>query len=81
MLAGDGEVLQLEGDADVVDTALEARDGTTLRSVQAKTRVEPYVWRPGELGRVISSWLSGSPGDDERFDFVTDGHLGARRYQ
>jgi hypothetical protein len=30
---------------------------------------------------VISSWLSGSPGDDERFDFVTDGHLGARRYQ
>jgi hypothetical protein len=76
MLAGDGEVLQLEGDADVVDTALEARDGTTLRSVQAKTRVEPYVWRPGELGRVISSWLSGLPGDDERFDFVTDGHLG-----
>lgn len=60
----------------MVDAALETRGGTALRSVQAKSRVEPYAWRPRELARVIAKWLSGSPGHDEYFDFVTDGHLG-----
>lgn len=75
-LAGEAELLQLEGNTDVVDAALETGDGTALRSVQAKTRVEPYVWRARELAGVISEWVAGPPSDGERFDFVTDGHLG-----
>jgi hypothetical protein len=76
VLAGEAEVLQVEGDRDVVDAALSDTDDIVLRSVQAKTKQEPYTWKPGEIAEVIQSWLAGGPGDGERFDFVTDGSLG-----
>lgn len=76
VLAGEGELLQVEGDRDVVDAALSGIDGVVFRSVQAKTKQEPYAWRPREITKVIKSWLAGSPADGERFDFVTSGSLG-----
>lgn len=76
VLAGEGELLQVEGDEDIVDAALSGIDDIVLRSVQAKTKQEPYTWKPGEISQVIKSWLAGSPADGERFDFVTDGSLG-----
>jgi len=76
VLAGEGELLQVEGDRDVVDAALSGIDDVVFRSVQAKTKQEPCAWRPGEIAKVIKSWLAGSPDDGERFDFATNGSLG-----
>lgn len=76
VLEGKAELLQVEGDSDVVDAALEAADQTVLRSIQAKTKLEPYVWRPGAIASVVKSWLAGEPSAEESLDFVTDGHLG-----
>jgi hypothetical protein len=76
VLAGEGELLQVEGDYDVVDAALSGIDDVVLRSVQAKTKQEPYTWKPGEIAKMIKGWLAGSPADGEHFDFVTNGSLG-----
>jgi hypothetical protein len=43
VLGGEGEVLQVEGDKDVVDAALSDIDDVALGSVQAKTKQEPYT--------------------------------------
>lgn len=59
VLGGEGDVLQVEGDKDVVDAALSDIDDVVLRSVQAKTKQEPYTWKPGEVAQVIKSWLMG----------------------
>ncbi len=75
VLDGVAEVLQVEGDTDVVDAALEVK-GEPVRSVQAKTRAEPYVWGPAEIADVITEWLAGPVAEAEHFDFVTDGSLG-----
>ncbi len=69
-------MLQVEGDSDIVDAALEDADQTVLRSVQAKSKLEPYVWRPGAIASVIKAWIGGERSADESLDFVTDGHLG-----
>lgn len=77
VLEGKAELLQVEGDSDIVDAALEGADQTVLRSVQAKSKLEPYVWRPGAIASVVKDWLAGERSADEGLDFVTDGHLGA----
>jgi hypothetical protein len=76
VLSGEAETLQVEGDHDVVDAAMSGADDVVLRSAQAKTKQEPYTWKPGEIAKVIKSWLVGPPADGERFDFVTNGSLG-----
>ena len=47
-----------------------------MLSVQAKTKAQPYRWTPKELTDPIVAWLGSTPGDSERFEFVTDGTLG-----
>ncbi len=76
VLEGKAELLQVEGDSDIVDAALEDADQMVLRSVQAKSKLEPYVWRPGAIASVVKAWLGGERSADESLDFVTDGHLG-----
>jgi hypothetical protein len=76
VLEGKAELLQVEGDSDIVDAALEDADQTVLRSVQAKSKLEPYVWRPGAIASVVKAWIGGERSADESLDFVTDGHLG-----
>jgi hypothetical protein len=76
VLEGSAATLVLEGDADVVDAALESDTGQVVASTQANTKIEPYVWGPRELAEVIAGWLATGPSADERFDFVTDGSLG-----
>lgn len=61
LLEGGGEALVLEGDADIVDAAVERAIGRPSRHVQAKTKVEPYVWTPQEISAVVTEWLAGDP--------------------
>jgi hypothetical protein len=75
VLEGAGAALVLEGDADVVDAAIETAAGST-RVTQAKTKREPGAWRPQQIADVIRAWLETSSAAAERFEFVTDGSLG-----
>lgn len=76
ILEGHAAELVLEGDADIVDAALLDNSGATARAVQAKTKVEPYVWGPQEIAEVLERWIGTSPQTEAHFDFVTDGSLG-----
>lgn len=76
VLEGAGAALRLEGDADVVDAALESDAGDAILIAQVKTKVEPYVWGPQEIADVIASWIATGPDDATRFEFVTDGSFG-----
>lgn len=76
VLEGQAAALVLEGDADVVDAALEMDDGTVGRVAQAKTKIEPYVWGPKEVADAVGDWLGARPLPTAHFDFVTDGSLG-----
>ena len=76
VLEGAAEVLQVEGNIDVVDASLENPSGESVLSVQAKTKAQPYQWTPKELTDPIVAWLGSTPSDGEQFEFVTDGTLG-----
>jgi hypothetical protein len=76
VLEGAGTALILEGDADVVDAAIETAGGLS-RITQAKTKREPSAWRPQQIAGVIRAWLETSAATAERFEFVTDGSLGS----
>jgi hypothetical protein len=76
VLEGKGETLVLEGTADVVDAAILGANRVPTLTVQAKTKMEPYSWAPGELSKVLNGWLATSPSQASRLDFVTDGSLG-----
>jgi hypothetical protein len=75
VLEGRAETLVLEGDADIVDAALESPQGV-LQITQAKTKREPGAWRPQEIADVICAWQETAAATAEHFEFVTDGSLG-----
>jgi hypothetical protein len=76
VLEGKGEILVLEGSEDVVDAGILAADREPILTVQAKTKVEPHSWAPGELAGVLRSWLATGPPVTSRFEFASDGALG-----
>lgn len=76
VLEGKGEILVLEGSEDVVDAGILGADREPILTVQAKTKVEPHSWAPGELARVLRSWLATGPPVTSRFEFASDGALG-----
>jgi hypothetical protein len=76
VLEGAADALLLEGDADVVDAAMENGSNEPVIITQAKTKAEPYVWTPKEVADVLVGWLSTEPVTVTSFEFVTDGSLG-----
>jgi hypothetical protein len=76
VLEGRAAELMLEGDTDIVDAALLDDAGETAWAVQAKTKVEPYVWGPQQIAEVLGRWIATNPPTGAHFDFVTDGSLG-----
>jgi hypothetical protein len=73
---GDVELLRVEGSDDIVDFELCGPDGLRLRVCQAKTRVEPYTWAPGEIVATIKRWQALADSDRAEFQFLTDGSAG-----
>lgn len=70
-------VLEVEGQADIIDIAIWYPDGQLATAKQAKTRAEPYVWRRLDIVRIIRRWMRLSNIDGATFEFLTDGHLHA----
>jgi hypothetical protein len=76
VLEGAGDAVILEGAEDVVDIAIEDAGGEPCLVIQAKTKIEPYVWAPGELSSILVQWLEARASENSRFEFVTDGSFG-----
>lgn len=76
VLEGTGETLVLEGTEDVVDAGILDGHRKPTLTAQAKTKIEPYSWAPGEISEVLQSWLKTSPSPTARFEFASDGSLG-----
>ena len=58
-------------DFDVIDVA-----GTPIRTVQVKTKIEPYTWSTRELVDLFACWNK-LPGRSNVYEFLSDGQLSA----
>ena len=76
VLSGEtGEILAVDPGPDIVDYSIRGTDRSLVLIGQAKTRVGPYTWPPGELTGIIKRLAAVADGEGARIEFVTDGSL------
>ena len=67
--------IAVEGQKDIVDIEISDRNGKTTSVIQAKSRVEPYVWRDSELTEMIRKWYELDDENVNEYFFITNGQM------
>ena len=74
----DFTAIRVEGAEDLYDLEVFGKDGVLLLVQQIKTRGADYAWTKADVRCLLSRWADLKPHSQTRFEFVTNGRIGAR---